>query len=84
MFVLAMFVLLLLLVFLLLLRFNTIALLHLAEAERVSHEGLVRRLLLLLDGKKWILADLRRSIPRGVGVLSSNEVLVRGPNLSCT
>lgn len=82
MLVLAMFVL-LLLVFLLLFGFDPIALLHLTEAERVSHEGLIRCLLLLLDGKEWILAYLRRSISRGVGVLSGNEVLVGGADLSC-
>ena len=51
MLVLAVLVLLLRLIFLLFLGFDAVTLLHLAEAERIGHEGLVGRLLLLLDGE---------------------------------
>ena len=81
MLVLAMFMFLVLFLLLVLLRSDAVTLLHLAEAERVGHEGLVRRLLLLLDSKERILTDLRRSVSGGVGVLSSNEVLVGGSDL---
>ena len=75
MLVLAMFVL-LLLVFLLLLGFDPIALLHLTEAERVSHEGLIRCLLLLLDHKQRIFSHFRRSISDSIRMLHCDEVFM--------
>ena len=63
--------------------FDAVTLLHLAESERVGHEGLVCRLLLLLDSEKGVLTNLRGGVAKSVGVLRGNEVLVGSTDL-CT
>ena len=78
------FLLLVLLVFLVLLiflRLDTIPLLHLAETEWVGHEGLIGSLLLLFDGEKRVLSDLRRRVADSIGILSGDEVLMGSTDL---
>lgn len=75
------FLLALLLILLVFLRLDPIALLHLAEAQRVAHESLVCGLLLLLDSQQRVFPNLRCCVPHGICILRRNEVLVRSTEL---
>ena len=66
---------------LVLLWFDAVALLHLAQTERIGHEGFVCRLFLLLDSEQRVFADLCSNVPDIVGILNGNEVLVSSTRL---
>lgn len=68
-------------ILLVLLRLDTCLLLHLAQPERVRHEGLICRLLLLFDCEEGVFADLGSHIAGSVGILSSDEVPMRSTEL---
>lgn len=67
---------------LILLRFDTIPLLHLFQAKRIRHQSLISRLLLLLDCEERVLPDLGLNVAGGVGILNGYEVFVGSTNLS--
>lgn len=73
--------LLLFLLFLLFLRLDSISLLHLSQAKRIGHEGLICGLLLLFDGEKRVFANLGRNVTSGICVLRRNKILMRSSNL---
>jgi hypothetical protein len=62
--------------------FYTCFLFHCFEAEGVGKEGLVCSLFLLLDCKKWVFANFGSSVSSTVGILNSDEVLMRSPDLN--
>ena len=57
------------------------SLFHRLEPQRVRHQCLICRLLLLLDREKRIFADLGSNVSCIIGVLDRNEVLMRSTEL---
>lgn len=55
---------------------QTVLFLHGFEPERIRHQCLVGRLLLLFDCEKRVLPNFGSDIASGIGILNRNEVLV--------